>query len=306
MVGRRPLIALAASALVLVGGQSAAFAADDDGIPFEQLVQVYVPDQDAVDSVVSSYDAAEYKSAQADGSILLNVFVTAEEKAALKAKGYKIGNVIEDSNTGAQRMSERQEVIDQEALAADIAENGLKKGTKFQGQSVVPGQGDTVIQRAVVFTDAVGPNASRTTARFLYVEAYNKSTKRNAGSNTAFTGPALALSYAGPDGVYATATNMGRFIDTDPTPDEYMYHRQLIRLTGSYANLSAQDIQIRVATAATAGGAAASTETFPVSEWLGNDLPPHVGGFKTEFFTHSQDPTEPRADLDALAARYPE
>ena len=185
MVGRRPLIALAASALLLVGGQSAAFAADDDGIPFQQLVQVYVPDQAAVDSVVANYDAAEYRSVQDDGSILLAVFVTAEEKAALKAKGYKIGRVIEDSNTGAQRMKERQEIIDQEAVAADVAENGLK-GARFEGKSVaaVPGQGDTVIQRAVVFTDAVGPHATRTTARFLYVEAFNKSTKRVAGSNT--------------------------------------------------------------------------------------------------------------------------
>ena len=99
---------------------------------------------------------------------------------------------------------------------------------------------------------------------------------------------------------------MGRFIDTDPTPDEYMYHRQLIRLTGAYATLAASDIQLRVATAATAGGAAASIETFPVTEWLGKDLPPHVAGFKTEFFTHYQDPTETRADLDALAAAYPE
>src|SRR3954470_22914342 len=306
MVGRKPLIALAASALFLAGSQSAAFAADDNGIPFEQLVQVYVPNQDAVDSVVSNYDAAEYKSVQDDGSILLNVFVTAEEKAALASKGYKIGRVIEDTDTGPQRMKERQQIIDQEALAADIAENGLKKSTKVNGKSVVPGQGDTVIQRAVTFTDAVGTPANRTTARFLYVEAYNKSTKRNAGSNTAFTGPALALSYAGPDGVYATAVNMGRFIDTDTTPDEYMYHRQLIRLTGAYANLKANEISIRLATAATAGGAEASTETFPVSEWLGKDLPPHVAGFKTEFFTHYQDPTETRADLDALAAKYPE
>ena len=305
MVGRGLLSALAASALLLVGGQSAAFAAADDGIPFEQLVQVYVPDQDAVDSVVSTYDAAEYKSVQDDGSILLNVFATKEQQAQLTAQGYRIGRVIEDSNTGSQRMKERQEVIDQEALAADVAENGLK-GTTYKGKSLVPGQGDTVIQRAVIFTDAVGPNTGRTTARFLYVEAFNKSTKRVTGSNNAFTGPSLALSYAGPDGVYATATNMGRFIDTDPTPDEYMYHRQLIRLTGTYANLKADEISIRVATAATAGGAEASVETFPVSEWLGKDLPPHVAGFKTEFFTHYQDPTETRADLDALAANHPE
>src|ERR1700754_541947 len=122
MVGRKPLIALAASALLFVGGSSAAFAADDDGVPFEQLVQVYVPDEAAVDSVVSNYDAAEYKSVQDDGSILLNVFVTPEQKAVLVAQGYKIGRVIEDSKTGHQRMKERQEVIDQEQLAADAAE----------------------------------------------------------------------------------------------------------------------------------------------------------------------------------------
>ena len=106
-------------------------------------------------------------------------------------------------------MKERQEVIDQEAVAADVAEHGLKGAAKFNGKSVVPGQGDTVIQRAVIFTDAVGPNTGRTTARFLYVEAFNKSTKRVAGSNTAFTGPSLALSYAGPDGVYSTRGQHG-------------------------------------------------------------------------------------------------
>src|SRR5262249_42569232 len=218
MVGRKPLIALAASALRLVGSQSPALGADSgDGIPFEQLVQVYVPDQAAVDSVVSNYDAAEYKSVQDDGSILLNVFVTEEQKASLVARGYRIGRVIEDSNTGPQRMKERQEIIDQEAVAADVAEHGISGAEKVKGKSVVPGQGDTVIQRAVVFTDAVGPNTGRTTARFLYVEAFNKSTKRVAGSTNTFTGPSLALSYAGPDGVYAAATNMGRFIDTDPT-----------------------------------------------------------------------------------------
>lgn len=304
MVGRKSLIALAASALLLAGGQSRALAAVDDGIPFQQLVQVDVPDQDAVDNVVSNYDAAEYRAVNDDGSIRLNVFATKAQQAVLAAEGYKIGRVIEDSNTGAQRMKERQEIIDQEALAADVAQNGLK-GNTFKGKSIVPGQGDTVIQRAVVFTDAVGPNTGRTSARFLYVEAFNKSTLRVGTTNT-FNGPSLAISYAGPDGVYSAPTNMGRFIDTDPTTDQYMYHRQLIRLTGSYANLKANEISLRVATAATTGGAAASVETFPVTEWLGKDLPPHVAGFKTEFFTHYQDPTETRADLDALAARYPE
>ena len=305
MVGRKPLLAFAATALLFTGSQASAFAADD-GVPFQELVQVFVPDQDAVDQVTSNYDAAEYKSVQEDGSILLAVFVTDEEKASLTQKGYRIGTVIEDSNTGPQRMKERQEIIDQEAVAADVAENGLKGAGKVNGKSVVPGQGDTVIQRANVFTHAVGAGTSRVNARFLYVEAFNKSTKRVAPGTDAFTGPTLAMSIAGPDGVFNTATNMGRFIDTDPAPDEYMYHRQIVRLTGAYANLAAKDITLRVATAETVGGASASTETFPVTEWLGKDLPAHVAGFKTQFFSKYQDPTETRANLDALAAQYPE
>ena len=120
----------------------------------------------------------------------------------LKAAGYTIGGTIEDSNTGSIRMEQRQATLDEEALAADLAENGMPKGTKFQGQSVVPTPGDTVIQRANTFTDVVGPSGGTTTARFLYVEAFNKSTKITG--TTTVTGPTLALSYAGADGVYST------------------------------------------------------------------------------------------------------
>ncbi len=303
MVGRISLAALAASALLLVGGQSA-LAADGGGAPYVKLVQVYVPDQDAVDSVVTHYDAAEYKKVEDDGTIQLNVFVTDEEEAALKDAGYRIGGTIEDSKTGPQRMAARQATLDAEALAAQVAENGLK-GAKFDGESVVPTPGDTVIQRAVTFTDVVGPSGGTTTARFLYVEAHNKSTKVTGAS--AVSGPSLALSYAGADGVYSTAVNMSRFVDTDPTPDAYLYHRQVIRLTGAAADLKPEDMTVRIATAATAGGAAASTETYKVTEWLGKDLPPHVAGFKNQpFFTHYMDPTENRDNLDALAASYPE
>src|SRR3954447_13009378 len=301
MVGRMSLAAIAASALLFVGG-AAADAADNDGLPYEKLVEVTVPNQDAVDSVVSGYDAAEYKRVLGDGSVLLNVFVTGEQEKQLENDGYKIGRTIEDTTTGHARMEQAQQVKDEENLAADLAQHGLKKGQQFQGQSIVPTPGDTVIQRAVIFTDAVGPNLSRTTSRFLYVEAFNKSTK--VTGTTTVSGPTLALSYAGADGVYSAATNMGRFVDTDPTPDYYMYHRQLIRLPDTFT-AAPNTVNVRIATAATTGGAAASTETFPVTEWLGTGLPPHVAGFKTDFETHYQDPLETRNNLDALAAQYP-
>ncbi|WP_028061974.1 M14 family zinc carboxypeptidase [Solirubrobacter soli] len=299
MVGKKSLTALCCASALFIGGAPSAWAADD-GTPYEALVEVTVPNQSTADQLVTTHDAAEYKRVNDDGTITLNLFVTNEEKAGLKAKGFKIGATIEDTNTGPQRMAERQFTIDAENLAAQVAENGLK-GQKFQGQSVVPTPGDTVIQRANTFTDVVGPAGGRTTARFIYVEAFNKSTK--VAPNNSVTGPALALSYAGADGVYSAATNMGRFIDPDPTPQTYMYHRQLIRLP---ADAPATITSVRVATAATAGGAAASVETFPVTEWLGTSLPPHVAGFKNQpFFTKYMDPTENRADLDALAAANP-
>src|SRR5690349_10855113 len=297
MVGKTALAAFAASALLLVGSQAASAA--DDG--FQKLLEVTVDSQAAVDAVTSKFDAAEYKRVNDDGTITLNVFATAADEAALKGKGYEIGATIEDSDTGPQRMKERQEILDQEALAKTVAEEGLKV-TKFEGRSVVSVPGYTVIQRANTFTDIVGPSGATTTARFLYVEAHNKST--GYAANGSQIGPTLALSYAGDDGVYRTAQNMSRFNDTDTNPDVYMYHRQLFRLP---ADAPAEIKSVRVATTATTGGAAASVEEFPVAEWLGKGLPPHVAGFKNQpFFTHYMDPTENRADLDALASRFPE
>ena len=280
MVGKKSLTALCCASALLLAGAGSAWAADD-GTPYEALVEVTVANQGTADQLVTNYDAAEYKRVNDDGTITLNLFVTDEEKAGLKAKGFKIGATIEDTNTGPQRMKERQVTIDAEALAAQVAENGLK-GQKFQGQSVVPTPGDTVIQRANTFTDVVGPAGGRTTARFLYVEAFNKSTK--VAPNSSVTGPALALSYAGADGVYSAAVRTWAASST-PTPRRttYMYHRQLIRLP---ADAPAKITTVRIATAATAGGAAASVETFPVTEWLGKDPPAARRGLQEPAVLH--------------------
>ena len=149
-----------------------------------------------------------------------------------------------------------------------------------------------MIQRANKFTNYAGT--------FLYVEAHNKAIKRVTGSNTQFTGPTLQMAYAGSDGVFTpAAVAMPRFIDTDPTPDEYMYNRQLIRLTGAAANIPAAQMTVRVA------ASTGSVDTFKVTEWVGETLPPHVAGYQQGFFTRYQDPTENRAQLDQLATDFP-
>ena len=67
MVGKKSLTALCCASALLLSGAGTAFAADD-GIPYEALVEVTVPNQAAVDSVVEHYDAAEYKRVEDDGT----------------------------------------------------------------------------------------------------------------------------------------------------------------------------------------------------------------------------------------------
>ena len=197
-------------------------------------------------------------------------------------------------------MKERQATIDAEALAAQVAENGLK-GQKFQGQSVVPTPGDTVIQRANTFTDVVGPAGGRTTARFLYVEAFNKSTK--VAPDNSVTGPALALSYAGADGVYSRRSTWAASSTPTPRRDVYMYHRQLIRLP---ADAPATIKTVRDRHRGHHGRRRGQRRDLPGHRVARQGPPPHVAGFKNQpFFTKYMDPTENRADLDALAAAIP-
>ena len=61
---------------------------------------------------------------------------------------------------------------------------------------------------------------------------------------------------------------------------------------------------VRVAAVGT-DGATTSTDTYKVTEWVGGGLPPHVANYQKGFFNRYMDPTENRANLDALAAEYP-
>ena len=293
MLGKRSVTIVAASALLL-GGGGAAFA--DDSLPGSDtaLVRVTVPNQAAVDRLLNSYDVVEYKHVEDDGSISLNIDTTAAEREALREKGYTIGRTVEDATTRAGAAAERDEARAAESLARDIARSGRTSGVKLEGKAVVPVPGETVIQRANMFTNYAGT--------FLYVEAHNKGVIQTGTGNG--TGRTLALSFAGADGVFGAATNMGVFRDTDPTPDVYMYHRQLIRLTDAAASIPADQMTVRVAAVAT-GGATTSTDTYKVTEWVGGGLPPHVANFQKGFFSRYMDPTEVRANLDALAAEYP-
>ena len=88
---------------------------------------------------------------------------TTQQETLLRAQGYTIGEVVADEDDFAARRAEINATTEGEALAAEVAKNGLTKAAKAKGAVNVPGH--VVIQRAYTFTNYAG--------RFLYVEARN-------------------------------------------------------------------------------------------------------------------------------------
>ena len=122
--------------------------------------------------------------------------------------------------------------------------------SKLRG--AVPPVGETVVMRSYTFTNYAG--------RFLYVEAHNKAHQPNVN------GPAVQLSYAGPDGQFTTPVNGTRFSDAG----QYMYHRYLVALRGAFADVPTKDIDVRVA------AASGSSDTSTPIEWAGSGIPPRA------------------------------
>ena len=121
--------------------------------------------------------------------------------------------------------------------------------------------------RAYTFTNYAG--------RFLYVEAHNK-------ANTTTGGPALALSYAGPDGVYRPLVNIGRTVTPDggdaaiggnkfSTRGAYMYHR-------GWSRCAAPTRTCRQRGHGPRRGRTGATDTSDATEWTGKALPPRIAG----------------------------
>ena len=110
MIMRRSLTTVAATAL-LSGAAGTAWAGDShDTLPGADtaLVQVFVNSEADVDKLSAKYDLAEYKQVEDDGTIQLNIDVDPQERAELRAMGFRIGQTIEDAKTRAAVNAERE------------------------------------------------------------------------------------------------------------------------------------------------------------------------------------------------------
>ena len=219
MVGRTSLAAFAASALLFSGG-GLAYADSDLPAADTSLIEVYVNSESDIDKLIAEdFDLAEYKRVE-DDKIVINIDADAADIAALKAKGFGIGATIEDAKHRAAVAAERDE--QREARRARAQPTPRTARPRASPPSTRPARPSSSARTS--FTNYAGT--------FLYVEAHNKDIVRTApNANTYDAGPTLAVSVKGATGDYGTATTMPRFIDTDPTPDEYLYNKVLIRLT---------------------------------------------------------------------------
>ncbi|MDA0170279.1 M14 family zinc carboxypeptidase [Solirubrobacter taibaiensis] len=261
---------LLAAALAL-GASGPAYAQDTE----KRLIKVTHPSEEAIHALEETHDVG-YVGDHTEAAVYLD----ASEEGVLRAQGYTIGEVVEDASTWEARKAEIAATTESEARAAEFAEEGVDT-SKLRG--AVPPVGETVVMRSYTFTNYAG--------RFLYVEAHNKGHEPN---NTG--GPALQLSYAGPDGQFTTPVNGTRFQDAG----QYMYHRYLVALRGAFADVPTEDIDIRVA------AATGSSDTATPIEWAGSAIPPRIAEFQKDFITKYMDPTEVYSRVDALAAANPE
>ncbi|RKQ93513.1 chitobiase/beta-hexosaminidase-like protein [Solirubrobacter pauli] len=252
---------------IMLGAGGSAFAQDTE----RRLIKVTHPSEEAIHGLESTHDVG-YVGDHTEAA----VYLTPAEEGVLRARGFTIGEVVEDKSTWEARKAEIAATTASEARAAEFAENGVS-AAKLRG--AVPPAGETVIMRAYTFTNYAG--------RFLYVEAHNKGHEPN---NTG--GPALQLSYAGPDAQYTTPVNGTRFSDAG----RYMYHRYLVALRGAHADVPTADLRVRVA------AATGSSDSATPTQWATSQVPPRVAAFQKDFITKYMDPTEVYERIDALVA----
>jgi Zinc carboxypeptidase/Chitobiase/beta-hexosaminidase C-terminal domain len=281
----RVLLAACACALVWTG---TAAAQDERGIDPNQglsLVEVNLPNKGAAMRLqlkAESYGVEfndHYLRRNRDGSVTVTVFADERGEDRLDAAGYEIARTIEGPNTWERRADQRQAEARQERRADAAA---LDEPVTVQSH-----EDEIVVLRVDYFENYAG--------RFLSVEAKD----RLGGAmptGSIYVGPDLSLSYNKGEGtpIDSPPRPMNVNIDPDTTPDTYVEHRELVRITQPAA-----PTRIRI------GSSTGESIEADVDVWLGGGLPPMKERFLKDFTTRYLDPTEVYARIGELAAEFP-
>ena len=146
MVGRGSVAALMGAALLMMGTSATAFAQDEPrmvmvtGTP--AMIEALEGKGYDVGFVGELNEAGVYRRRRS-------------RRRILRAEGYKIGQTVEDESSRLAVKAQIAETTEGEALAAEVAKNGLTKSAKAKGAVNLPG--NVMIQRAYTFTNYAGP-----------------------------------------------------------------------------------------------------------------------------------------------------
>jgi hypothetical protein len=283
----RALLAVSLCALAFAGtvGAQGEDARGIDPNQGESLVEVNLPSKDAAIRLQLDADSYgidfndHYLRHNQDGSVTVTVFGTDYQLAALDLAGFDLGATIEGPSTWRARTAAREATERREDRAEAAA----------LGDLVTPQShtDEIVVLRVDYFENYAG--------RFLSVEAKDR-LGGAAESGSTYVGPALSLSFNRGAGtpIDSTPRPMNVNIDPDTTPDTYIEHRELVRITQPAA-----PTRIRI------GSSTGASVEADVNVWLGGGLPPMRSGFLKDFTTRYLDPTEVYARFGELAAEFP-
>ena len=197
MVGRRSLTTVAATALLFGGQPPRRAPATDDTLPGSDTrsCEVIVHSEADVDKLVGEVRPRGVQARRGRRHDQLNIDADAGARGAEATWASRSVSTIEDAKTRAAVNAEREDGRAEESLAATWPATACRRAASSSRAS------RSCRRRARPSSSA--PTSSRNYAgTFLYVEAHNKATVRITPGGNAFTGPTLALSFAGADGVY--------------------------------------------------------------------------------------------------------
>jgi hypothetical protein len=209
----KPWMGAAAVAAALLFVPSSAMAGNDD----PALLNFSVPTEAQYDDFEAlGLDMGDGVEKRADGSVIVQAWVTDDQLAWVRAHGFENVGVVHDKYNIDRIRAEREQSIADER-AAKQALNANKAGKA--GPSAAPG---TVrAQRADYYESTAG--------RYISIEANATDaqvtcTNPTAGTGCSYTGPQLVASWYDAAGNQLGSGNLSAFLDTDVNPDYYQYH----------------------------------------------------------------------------------
>ncbi|MFC0033085.1 M14 family zinc carboxypeptidase [Micromonospora chaiyaphumensis] len=273
-----PVVAIAAvSALLLVSpaaavtppAEPAGGSTELNRLPDEaaSVVEVLLADSTELDRLVATGVDLDHDVSRTEDGIVAHAVVTPSEAAALRARGYRLGEVVLRPADSADRVEERAATI-----AAHAAENRA-----FTAALATSDAADVRIIRADYYTSG--------TNQILSVEAKWAQGQTSTSTLTVQrdSGPGTEIGSGG-------SQTISRFVDAGV----YLYHR-------GAATVTARPDRIRI-TSPTGDVAEAR-----VTEWLPTPADdPEGPGYQKDFVTSYLTPTDLYARIHQLAAEFPD